>query len=950
MSATRPVPVAELKSWITDASELSKGTQIADQGGISHLARHENKLFADAAGSGAAPYKTQIVFGDDKLTGRCSCMAARTRPFCKHAAALLVSWARSPEAFAIAEAPPAPAPGDKAAKRATVKKSKLDRSELLGKGVEQAFTLLSELWQTGALVLAADRAEQVAELATSLRELGLRRLAARTLELASLLRLATRRDESFPSDDYAGLMADMWLTVRKLEKHLAGEALADEHVEELIGKTWTKKDRKPTDGLDLFEYAFLQQTTADGFLLRESRLFDLSSGEHFSDKQILPAQLAKRIPPKPSYRGRRLAGASGSLFPSFAPKRLDLETQGTVSDLEQAALRLALERALPSATQALTALIERRRDVFAPPSVPVLLSIDWVVPGHDRVRFVDDQGGTLFLAGGRAQEDALMTALSGSRALAVFGDVTLEGALPSLLPLAVISELSGVLRLEALGGDDASSTTPIAAAHWTETAKRVGVSSAATLLGEVRDDLARGFADGFQACTSARFIEPLAVRLTELQLPKQADALRAVTTATDPVSALDGVVKLYQVLGIALSRLAGTTPIDRTQLVRIPTLPSVAVPKPAEVLTPEQAVAREARGELHRYERAYHVGIHYQSADTATLLGSTDRLWGDGFAVPFVLRAARADPALAVKNALVVLAGAEGKRRWQPCTSRLAKLTAITIAGAAGSEVARARLARLNDSSLEPQVRRALNGPLLSKDEVDGVTSLLLTGSSKDDRMAAVERLASHACLEAIGALRVGLRDRTVAVRRASAYALASLGDIDTLDTFVTWLEGEDHELAKVGAHAIGYLGDLRGAGAMLAALARGFSPSVVSEALKLLGPWVLGPLLDLMEINPELAKRTAVSSLVRTFPQDHSAATISAWIDAAGDDVGKLARRGKLALEAASGHGALVSELASWLHETYPAVLASQEPDARALKKKLHATERQRMKKQATE
>ena len=136
----------------------------------------------------------------------------------------------------------------------------------------------------------------------------------------------------------------------------------------------------------------------------------------------------------------------------------------------------------------------------------------------------------------------------------------------------------------------------------------------------------------------------------------------------------------------------------------------------------------------------------------------------------------------------------------------------------------------------------------------------------------------------------------------------------------------------------------------MLAALARGFSPSVVSEALKLLGPWVLGPLLDLMEINPELAKRAAVSSLVRTFPQDHSAATISAWIDAAGDDVGKLARRGKLALEAGSGHGALVSELTAWLHETHPAFLESQDPDARALKKKLHAAERQRMKKQPTE
>lgn len=952
MSSVRPVPVAELRSRITDASELAKGTEIADRGGLTHLARHENKLFADAAGSGAAPYKAQIVFGDDKLTGRCSCMAARSRPYCKHAAALLVSWARSPEAFAVAEAPPAPAPGDKAAKRASVKKSKVDQSELFRKGVDQVYTLLSELWQTGALVLAADRAEQVAELATSLRELGLRRLSARTLELAELLRLAARRDESFPTEAYAGLVADMWLTVRKLEKYLAGEALADEHVEELIGKTWTKKDRKPTQGLDLFEYAFLQRTTADGFLLRESRLFELTSGEHFSEKQILPAQLAKRLPPKPSYRGRRLSGASGSLFPTFAPKRLDLEATGTPGDVDQATLRLALERALPSVTQALAALIERRRDVFAPPSVPVLLRVDWLVPAHDRVRFVDEQGGTLFLAGGRAQEDALMTALSGSKALAVFGDVMLQGALPSLLPLAVIGETDGELRLDPLGGDDAlgaaEAPKPGRSGSWAETAKRIGVSPAATLLGEVRDDLAQGFTDGVHACTSTRFIEPLATRLGELQLAKQADALRAVTTANDAVDALDAVVKIHQVLGIALSRLAGTTPVDRAQLVRIPTLPSVAIPRPAETLAPELAVAREARGEIHRYERAYHVGVHYQKADARALLESTERLWGDGFAVPFVLRAARQEPQLAVEKASLVLAEAVGKNRWQPCPSRLAKLTAIAILGASGSQSARAQLSRSSDFSLDAQVRRALQGPLLSAEELERTTSMLLTGSSKDDRARAVERLASHACIEAFGPLRAALRDRTSTVRKAAAYALASLGDVDALDTFVTWLEGDDHELAKVGAHAIGYLGDLRGVGAMLAALARGFSPTVVREALELLGPWVLGPLLDLSEGRPELAKRTAVSSLVRTFSKGHSASTIAAWIDAAGDDTGKLARRAKLGLETASGRHDLLGELIVWLQETHAAVLAGDDPDARALKKKLDATQRSHKKREA--
>ena len=56
--------LARLREIVTDAGELAKGTQVADGGGLSHLARFELKLFADAAGSGAAPYKVQIVFDD----------------------------------------------------------------------------------------------------------------------------------------------------------------------------------------------------------------------------------------------------------------------------------------------------------------------------------------------------------------------------------------------------------------------------------------------------------------------------------------------------------------------------------------------------------------------------------------------------------------------------------------------------------------------------------------------------------------------------------------------------------------------------------------------------------------------------------------------------------------------------------------------------------------------
>jgi hypothetical protein len=568
MSELRKVAIAELRDFITDADELKKGTEIADKGGLAHLAQHGAKLFADAAGSGAAPYKAQIVFGEAKVSGRCSCMAARSRPFCKHAAALLVSWARTPEAFVVAEAPPALAPGAPGAKKASVKRSKVDSHETLQRGVDQAATLLSELWQTGILALAADRVAQVAELGASLRELGLRRLSARMLELSKLLGVAARRTDAFPQEAYAELFADMWLTVRKLEKHLAGEALANEHVEELIGRTWTKKDRTDAGPLHLVEYAFLSETTVDGFVLRESRLFDSETGKHYSEKQILPAMIAKRVDPKPSYAGYLLHEASGNLYPSFAPQRVDIETEGTKAELSQSVLATIVQKALPAVADALTALAERRRDVFAPPLVPVLMQIHRVIPTQGRIRLVDAAGNSVFLARGRDSEDALMAALVGNEAVAVFGDLGLDGALPTFTALAVVAKRDAELSIVPLAThahDVAAGGAAHAPSSWANDARAAGASGGALMLGEVRDDLGTIFQEGAGG-VSARFIDPLASRLRDMQFAKQADALVALV-GSDATAALDGTVKLYQVLGIALTRLASANYTSDVPLV-----------------------------------------------------------------------------------------------------------------------------------------------------------------------------------------------------------------------------------------------------------------------------------------------------------------------------------------------------------------------------------------------
>src|SRR3990172_5558894 len=108
MADVRSLGLVELRSIISDAAEVAKGMQIVDGGALENLSRHQDKLFCEARGSGAVPYRVSIAFGEtaSEVKARCSCMAARSRPFCKHAVALLVAWGGPPEAFLLRQTPP----------------------------------------------------------------------------------------------------------------------------------------------------------------------------------------------------------------------------------------------------------------------------------------------------------------------------------------------------------------------------------------------------------------------------------------------------------------------------------------------------------------------------------------------------------------------------------------------------------------------------------------------------------------------------------------------------------------------------------------------------------------------------------------------------------------------------------------------------------------------------
>ncbi|HZI11959.1 MAG TPA: HEAT repeat domain-containing protein [Myxococcus sp.] len=947
--------LGELTEIISDRSELQKGAQLFDGKQLQNLSRYENRLFADALGSGATPYKVSLVFGDGReVKGRCSCMAARSRPFCKHAAALLVAWSRAPEAFVTSDAAP---PGlSDGAKKKSVKKGKAETGDLMKSGVAQVSTLVRELGLSGVASLGEDRPEQVRSLAEALRANGLRRLSASTVQVSGLLEHAVARTGTFDPPAFTDLMADMLLTVRKVEKHLGGEALEDRYVEELIGKTWTKKDRAPVEGLSLVEYAFTTRTTPDNFLIRESRFVDLASGKHFSEKQIIPAFL-KRVEPKRSHAGFLLEGAKGGQYPGFAPYRLDLEDEARKLPLDGAALRRLVEVALPDVGAALAAFQEHRKDVFAPDLLPVTVKVETLLAHSRHSQLVDSGDRGLFLPADAGLDEPLAAALEGAKLRVVLGDMGLEAALPTLFPMAVVVETAEGLELRGLGKLDGEAFTsrrrggavaPVAVPRsgWADAARAAGASRAAIALAEVRDELAEKFANGLPAL-SPRAVEPLVARLKELGLEKPGALLEALAQRPDPADRLDDFIKVYQVLGIALVRIAGAVQVDGGALEPVPSHPSVHVRKIETPLPPGEALLKKARGELTRYEAAAHAARYYARMSPDELLGELYPAWSDGAASPFVAKAVAVgsrDKAMAVAR----MALSEHH-------SRMVRRTAIRALGQLGGQEARRELDALtrkgHDAGLRLYAREVLEDVRAREAGVESVATLqrvrkerihpqaqrALTESTKEARQSAVDSLEALGLTAAWPVLRQVLYgDPSREVRRRAAEALAFMGDSEALDRFVTLVEsrGTDDQEAKTAVYALGMLGDVRGAEALLAAFVDGWKPGVVSESLRAFGLAMLHPAVRLAEVRPEAVERQALRNLFEKFPADELTEVLLQRVEASREHPEFLERCGvylKLAGENTHGAGKKVAAAL----QAIPAV-AGDKTLSRAVKKAL--------------
>ena len=351
------------------ANDFQHGLTYYDMHKVLNPSRYQNKLYAQVQGSGASAYNVLLAF-TDKLSAKCTCPAARRNPFCKHAAAVLAGWAQNPQAFVASESAPEL---EGLQKKARVKQGKTDTSDLIARGLEAVETLVTELALTGLATVTASRVQQVKDLAENLRAYKLRRLATLLTQLAAVLNGLLADKETFSLAVYAELLADMLITAKGVLGIQQGKLQDPKYLEELVGKTWQKRELTRRTDLELVEVCFEFKETVDEFKVFASYFIELMSGDLLTEKLIVP-KMIKKGPnaEKRSYAGAKLMVGEAYQYPGYSPFRLKFEQftehAVTLADVDRIAVQARADFA-----KAISRFQEFKKDFFAPTDYYALL-------------------------------------------------------------------------------------------------------------------------------------------------------------------------------------------------------------------------------------------------------------------------------------------------------------------------------------------------------------------------------------------------------------------------------------------------------------------------------------------------------------------------------------------------------------------------------------------------
>jgi len=448
----RQIEPLQIKRWVGETT-FERGLDYADRSKVSDAARDGDVLTAEVEGSVPRgedePARYHVRVDLEPPVPRAGCTCPVRRPFCKHAAAVLITWQRSPEAFAAA--------GEPEEESSTPDGSEVSKADQRRRARLNELNAVDDMVRELGLGGIAAKGRQWADAIPDMMARARRR---RQLRLAAVLEAVHREatappggDEGFAPRRWADLLADLWFTLEATRHCVEGRPVDERALEQLAGRAPREAGLARRYQVLLLELAYEVFSGPLGTRHDVSYLMDLNSGETFVERVLVPASRAKRQELKPSHDAPLLAREMG-VYPGYPPLRVALidveEGPVDVPSAASQALELA-ETSLPAIHQRLAGLA---REPFAPRQTFALLGGADVVERDGVLHVRDADGYAVPLADSPLPHAPTVAAfeehISRRSPAAVFARFFVDDdAVMRAAPLSIV-EASGVTRLSAI--------------------------------------------------------------------------------------------------------------------------------------------------------------------------------------------------------------------------------------------------------------------------------------------------------------------------------------------------------------------------------------------------------------------------------------------------------------------------------------------------------------------
>lgn len=389
----QPMSLDEVRA-LCDHATYRNAEQIVAGNQLLHLARSETVLYAQVQGT--KPYTVRIEASGGALNAKCTCPAARFSKFCKHAIAVLIAWAQSPERFVYGEQTQAESPAAQPARRGKrAAKATVERTDLQSQSIDRTLKAVQELAERGLTGTQPAFLEQLKALAPNLEALKARRLKQALERLVQLIEQAHTNPVN--EEQYTRALLRLWLAARALEEHFRERRpLPDEQLEEMLGRTWRDKDLQPRYNLRLLELGYENIQLPSGFRLDISHLMELDTGELLREIKIAPLHAPSRE--AQAFKPRRsepLLATRAGIYPGYPPKRVKLYETLPLSEPRAELIAQALRHAYTEWQPLISHYLQRLLDPFAPRELPCLVRPQQIVWQEGQAWLADAQGALL---------------------------------------------------------------------------------------------------------------------------------------------------------------------------------------------------------------------------------------------------------------------------------------------------------------------------------------------------------------------------------------------------------------------------------------------------------------------------------------------------------------------------------------------------------------------------